>query len=134
ANDVVLAPQRAVVRPPDDPNGQAGVYTRDGNVARFMAVQVGADQGDEVEVRGVPAGAEVIVEGQHGLQSGTPVILATAAGGVAGRSAPKGPAPAGAPVAAEPARSGGAPRRAPSEARPPANRPGTGATPARTGS
>jgi RND family efflux transporter MFP subunit len=98
-DDLVLAPQRALVRPADDTQGQqVGLFLHEKGVARFLAVRPGQEQGDEIEVRGVPAGVEVIVEGQHGLKTGALVSLAPPA---PPPGIPGGPA-AGAPAAATP--------------------------------
>jgi RND family efflux transporter MFP subunit len=111
AKDVILAPQRALVRPPDDPQGKAGVFVREKGTARFVPVGVGAEQGDDVEVTGLRAGVELIVEGQHGLKTGNLVVLAPpegADGGVASSptAADKAPARSGPTQAAPPAAGG----------------------------
>lgn len=122
-DDVILAPQRALVRPPDDPQGTPGLYLFESGKARFVAVTTGIEQGEDVQVRGVPAGVEVIVDGQHGLKNGWAVKLAPPPGAKpAGPGAPSGaggpPAlvkpevPFGAPPPAPP----GAPAVAPSAA------------------
>jgi multidrug efflux pump subunit AcrA (membrane-fusion protein) len=74
---VVLAPVRALVRPPEG-SGDAALFLFDGGRAKRVPVQAGRERGDEVEVRGVPPGAEVIVEGHEELKDGTPVALAAA--------------------------------------------------------
>ena len=96
-NDVILVQQRALVRPPDDPQGVPGLYVFESGKARFIKVQTGIEEGDDVQVRGISEGATVIVEGQHGLKSGAEVAIAKAPA-VAGASpvavSPPTPAPA----------------------------------------
>jgi RND family efflux transporter MFP subunit len=98
--NVVLAPQRALVRPPDDPQGKVGVFLHEDGKARFAAVTPGREEGDELAVRGVPAGAELIVEGQHGLKSGALVKVAAPQGPPSGRPALASPPMKPAPPAA----------------------------------
>jgi RND family efflux transporter MFP subunit len=99
AEDVVLAPQRALVRPPDDPQARVGVFVHDKGTARFVAVRPGTEVQDEVEVKGIDPDLEVIVEGQHGLKDGSLVSVAPPPPAPA-VPAPAQPAP---PAAAKPA-------------------------------
>jgi RND family efflux transporter MFP subunit len=136
-DDVVLAPQRALVRPADDAQGQeVGLFLHENGMARFVKVRPGQEQADEIEVRGVPAGVEVIVEGQHGLKTGALVTLAPpapqaeipGASGAAGAggSTPGGGASGSAPSSSVGAKASGAQPAGGLSPRP-AGPPGTGA-------
>ena len=107
--NVTLAPQRALVRPPDDPQGQPGVYVHKAGIARFVKVQTGLEQGDEIEVKGLERDVEVIIEGQHGLKSGGAVMIAQPPGarpaGMAVQLNAPAPAAGTAPSATPPAAS-----------------------------
>lgn len=65
----LLAPRAAVVF---DETGPHVFVVQDGKAKRVF-VEVGADQGDEIEVKGLPSGARVAVEGAYELQDGMPV-------------------------------------------------------------
>ena len=69
----VLAPRAAVVFDETGPH----VFTVQGGKAKRVFVDVGADQGDEIEVKGLPNGAQVAVEGAYELQDGMPVKVRT---------------------------------------------------------
>jgi RND family efflux transporter MFP subunit len=68
AKSMLVVPTRAIVRPPDDPNGYA-VYVADKDadgklVATLKKVEIGPVLGDQVSVEsGLDAGAQVIVRG-----------------------------------------------------------------------
>jgi RND family efflux transporter MFP subunit len=116
--NVVLAPQRALVRPPDDPQGRPGVFVHEAGVAKFIGVTLGVEQGEDVEVRGLASGVDVIVEGQHGLKAGGAVALAPATQPAATPAAPAATMPAQAP-----ANPGAPPAALPSASPPPSTAP-----------
>lgn len=65
----LLAPRAAVVF---DETGPHVFVVQDGKAKRVF-VSVGADQGEEIEVKGLPSGSSVAVEGAYELQDGMSV-------------------------------------------------------------
>jgi multidrug efflux pump subunit AcrA (membrane-fusion protein) len=55
-----------------DETGPHVFVVQDGKAKRVF-VSVGADQGDEIEIKGLPSGSRVAVEGAYELQDGMPV-------------------------------------------------------------
>ncbi len=111
---VLTVPLNAVV----DVSGRKGVFVPDGNIARFVPVEVGLQDQERVEiVNGLAEGATVISTGAAGLRDGDPVVLAAELGSFGATDA------AGRPGAGATGTTGpGRPRRG-SGAR---GRPGTG--------
>ncbi|HEY0868032.1 MAG TPA: efflux RND transporter periplasmic adaptor subunit, partial [Fimbriimonas sp.] len=54
------------------------VFVVDGDKAKRVPVQTGLEQGTMIQVKGVPANAQVIVRGQNGLSEGAPIRVETA--------------------------------------------------------
>jgi membrane fusion protein (multidrug efflux system) len=65
----LVAPRAAVVF---DETGPHVFVVQDGKAKRVF-VDVGADQGDDIEVKGLTNGARIAVEGAYELQDGMPV-------------------------------------------------------------
>jgi HlyD family secretion protein len=56
-------------------NGQNFVYLADGNKAKKTGVELGMRQGDVVQVKNLPLGSKVIVEGQDRIANGTAITI-----------------------------------------------------------
>lgn len=83
--NVVLVPKDALVTQ----DGKQLVFVVQEGVARRVTVQTGYINGMNAEVRGIPAGAQVVVQGQENLRDGDKVRveqLQTAEAGTAGGS------------------------------------------------
>lgn len=89
----VLVPQRAVVRDESRP-GHSFVWTLEGGQARQTKVETIRDTGDDIEVRGLGAGIEVVVEGHARLKVGQAPTAPTSP------AAPTAPRSSAAPAAA----------------------------------
>ncbi|MFZ2060017.1 MAG: efflux RND transporter periplasmic adaptor subunit [Candidatus Binatus sp.] len=78
AKNVLVVPTRAIVRPPDDPQGYA-VYVADKDadgkmVARLKKIEIGTIVGDQVSVEsGLDPGAQVIVRGSDIVSNGATI-------------------------------------------------------------
>lgn len=87
ADEVTLVPIAALTRL----RGERGVYTvaedddGDGHVARFVAVEVGIEGDDHVEIREPELSGEVITLGQQLLEDGSRIRIADEPGGTDGR-------------------------------------------------
>lgn len=100
--DALVVPANAVV----DLGGRRGVFQPLNESAVFRAIQVGAEQGDLVEVLGGLTDQEtVITTGASALRDGDRIVLPGGRNGGAGRRGrgPNGAAPSDAPPAAAPA-------------------------------
>ncbi len=81
AKSMLVVPTRAIVRPPDDPNGYA-VYVADKDadgklIATLKKVEIGPVVGDQVSVEsGLDAGAQVIVRGADVVFNGAGINVA----------------------------------------------------------
>jgi membrane fusion protein (multidrug efflux system) len=74
-SNVVLVPRPAVIRELQE----TYVYVADGAVARKRIVQLGLEEGENLEVReGLAAGEPVITSGQGGLKDQAPITVAPA--------------------------------------------------------
>lgn len=73
--NATVVPQDAVVQL----NGKSVVFTADGSKARSIPVTTGLQQGSKIEVKGVPEGTQIVVQGQQGLIDGSPVKVLPAA-------------------------------------------------------
>ena len=79
--NALAVPRNAVV----DINGRRGVYTIDGDVARFVAVETGLSDGDFIEVtQGIEEGTRLVTAGALALRDGDRVSVIGAGGGRAG--------------------------------------------------
>jgi RND family efflux transporter MFP subunit len=87
-----------------DINGRRGVYTVDGDVARFQPVQTGLSDGDFIEItEGIQDGTRIVTVGALALRDGDRISVTGGAGGRGngrangGGGRTGGTAPAGAP-------------------------------------
>lgn len=74
-SNATVVPDSAVQHDGD----QAYVLTAEGTKAKRQNVTTGLRQDSKIEVKGIPAGASVIVRGQEGLADGAPIKVDTSA-------------------------------------------------------
>jgi RND family efflux transporter MFP subunit len=81
--NALVVPRNAIV----DISGRRGIYTVDGDVARFQAVQTGLSDGDFIEVtEGVQDGMRLVTVGALALRDGDRISVTGAGGRGGGRA------------------------------------------------